>query len=52
MKMFFFFGENNDYIWILSRNKTIPKNVKDDILKTAESAGYNLKRLVWTKRDN
>lgn len=46
------FGETNDYIWILSRNKTIPQSVKDDFLKTAELAGYDLKRLVWTKHDN
>lgn len=45
------FGENTDYIWILSRNKTIPNSVKDAFLKQAEKAGYDLNRLVWTKQD-
>ena len=45
------FGETKDYIWILSRNKTIPNNVKEKFLKEAENAGYDLSRLVWTKHD-
>lgn len=45
------FGETKDYIWILSRNKTIPANVKEQFLKEAEKAGYDLERLVWTKHD-
>lgn len=44
------FGENLDYIWILSRNKTIPKSVKDKFLDKAKSFGYNLDRLVWTEQ--
>lgn len=45
------FGENTDYIWILSRNKSIPENVKDKFLKQAKDAGYDLNRLVWTEHD-
>lgn len=45
------FGETKDYIWILSRNKTIPEDVKEQFLKEAEKAGYDLERLVWTKHD-
>src|SRR5690606_28447202 len=45
------FGENTDYIWILSRKKTIPNAVKEKFLKEAEKAGYDLNRLVWTKHD-
>lgn len=45
------FGESKDYIWILSRNKTIPADVKDKFLKKAEKAGYDLSRLVWTTHD-
>lgn len=45
------FGENTDYIWILSRNKSIPENVKDKFLKQAKVAGYDLNRLVWTEHD-
>lgn len=45
------FGENTDFIWILSRNKTIPNSVKDKFTKEAEKAGYDLNKLVWTKHD-
>lgn len=45
------FGENTDYIWILSRKKTIPDHIKDKFLKEAEKAGYDLNRLIWTKHD-
>ena len=45
------FGQNTDYIWILSRNKTIPQNVKDKFVAKAKEAGYDLNRLVWTEHD-
>lgn len=46
------FGESNDYIWILSRNKTIPENIKTKFLAKAKEAGYDLDRLVWTEHDD
>lgn len=46
------FGQNTDYIWILSRNKTIPENVKIKFLAKAKEAGYDLNRLVWTEHDD
>lgn len=45
------FGETTDYIWILSRNKTIPEKVKQKFLDKAKAKGYDLNRLVWTKHD-
>ena len=45
------FGESTDYMWILSRNKTIPAAVKETFLTKASEAGYDLKRLVWTTQD-
>jgi len=45
------FGENTDYIWILSRQKTIPNHVKDKFLAKAKAAGYDLNRLVWTEQE-
>ncbi|PRD21263.1 UNVERIFIED_CONTAM: blc [Trichonephila clavipes] len=44
------FGESKDYIWFLSRNKTMPGQVKQKFLKLAHDAGYDLDRLVWTKQ--
>ncbi|HLS95208.1 MAG TPA: lipocalin family protein [Sphingobacterium sp.] len=45
------FGEDTDYIWILSRNKTIPEDVKNNFLRIAREAGYDVSRLIWTKHD-
>jgi apolipoprotein D and lipocalin family protein len=45
------FGEDRDYIWILSRNKTISSDVKQKFLDRANAAGYDVSRLVWTKQD-
>jgi apolipoprotein D and lipocalin family protein len=44
-------GNNLKYLWILSRNKSIPKNIKQQYLRKAESLGYDTATLVWTKHD-
>jgi len=44
-------GESLKYLWILSRQKTIPADIKEQYLKTAESIGYNTSDLVWVKHD-
>lgn len=44
-------GKNLDYLWILSREKTIPQGVKQNYLKTAEEAGYDTSRLIWVNHD-
>lgn len=45
------FGDSTDYIWILSRTKTIPEATKQKFLAKAKDAGYDLERLVWTEHD-
>lgn len=45
------FGESKNYIWILSREKTIPAATKKKFLQKAKEAGYDLERLVWTVHD-
>lgn len=42
------FGDNLDYMWILSRSKTIPNEIRDMYLGYAEQSGYAVKDLVWT----
>ncbi|WP_164112540.1 MULTISPECIES: lipocalin family protein [Sphingobacterium] len=42
------FGDNLDYLWILSRTKTIDTEIRDKYLAYAEQSGYALKNLVWT----
>jgi apolipoprotein D and lipocalin family protein len=44
-------GNNLDYLWILSREKTIPEAVKLDYLKQAKAIGYDTDALVWTRQD-
>lgn len=44
-------GKNLDYLWILSREKTIPENIKSDYLSIAQEIGYDTSKLVWVKQD-
>ncbi len=44
-------GKNLDYLWLLSRDKTMPENIKDDYLQKARLLGYDTKKLVWVKQD-
>ncbi|MBF4492031.1 lipocalin family protein [Flavobacterium sp. MR2016-29] len=44
-------GENLKYMWILSREVTIPESVKADYLIKAQEIGYNVTDLVWVKHD-
>lgn len=42
------FGESTDYMWILSRNKTISDEVKTKYLDYAKQHGFPIENLVWT----
>lgn len=44
-------GESLKYMWILSREKTIPESVKADYLIKAQEIGYNVLDLVWVEHD-
>lgn len=44
-------GKNEKYLWILSRETTIPEDIKKDYLKVAENSGYNTGDLLWVKHD-
>lgn len=44
-------GESLKYMWILSRETTIPANIKADYIKKAAEIGYNTSDLVWVKHD-
>ena len=44
-------GKNLDYLWILSREKTIPEEVKQDYLKQAQGIGYDTSKLVWVQQN-
>ena len=44
-------GKNLDYLWILSRESSIPEKVKQNYLKIAENLGYKTTDLIWVKHD-
>ncbi len=44
-------GKNTDYLWILSREKTIPEQVKRQYLDIATAAGFNVNDLLWVEHD-
>lgn len=42
-------GKNTDYLWILSREKTIPDDIKEKYLTLAKSIGCKIENLFWVK---
>lgn len=44
-------GKSLDYLWILSRTKELPDEIKTEYLKVAEEIGYDTSRLIWVKHD-
>ena len=44
-------GENKNLLWILSRTKTIPADVKESYIQIALNAGYDLSGFVWTEQE-
>lgn len=48
-------GKDLDLLWILSREKSIPKEIKEQYLNIAKEIGYDTSRLIWVehnKEDN
>ena len=45
-------GNNLDYLWLLSREKSIPANVRTAYLQQAQNLGYDVHQLVWTTHDH
>ncbi len=44
-------GERLKYLWLLSRETTMPENIKQDYLKKAEDIGYKTSDLVWVEHN-
>lgn len=44
-------GDSLKYLWILSREKTIPEDIKAEYLKIADEIGYKTSDLVWVEHD-
>lgn len=43
-------GKNLDYLWILSREKTIPETIKTRFLEKAKEIGYDTSQLIWVEQ--
>jgi len=44
-------GSNLKYLWILSREKTIPEDIKKNYLKKTEKLGFNATNLLWVEHN-
>ncbi len=44
-------GKNQKYLWLLSREKTMPENIQQNYLKLAEGLGFKTSELVWVEHD-
>lgn len=45
-------GNNLDYLWIMSREKTIPESYKQRFIEKAKKIGFNTENLIWVEHDN
>ena len=45
-------GATFQYLWILSRESSIPDEIKNKYVKIAKYFGYNTSDLLWIKHDN
>ncbi|TDX82910.1 lipocalin family protein [Epilithonimonas xixisoli] len=43
-------GKNLEYLWILSREKTILDDIKSRFLEKAKSVGYDTSTLIWVEQ--
>ena len=44
-------GKNLNYLWILSRETSIPENIKQQYLDVAKNLGYKTNELIWVEHD-
>ena len=44
-------GNNLSYLWILSREKTIPDSIKEQYTSIAKNIGFPIDELIWVKQE-
>jgi apolipoprotein D and lipocalin family protein len=44
-------GSSRAYLWILSRDKRIPDDIKEKYMRIAGELGYDLTQLIWVEQD-
>jgi apolipoprotein D and lipocalin family protein len=45
-------GSSREYLWILSRETSIPENIKQDYLTYAEKLGFDTSNLNWVEHND
>lgn len=45
------FGRNLDYLWFLSKDKEMPKEIKNKYVEMALEVGYDVSKIHWTPQD-
>lgn len=40
-------GKNRNYLWILSRQKTVPETTRQQYLQKAKDSGFDISKLIW-----
>lgn len=43
-------GPNRDYFWILSRDKTLPAELREQLIGRARQFGIDVDQLIWTSQ--
>lgn len=43
-------GEDDSYLWLLSRTPQLPQDVRDLLLREAQRRGYNTNNLIWVEQ--
>jgi len=44
-------GKDTDYLWILSRDRTLPGDIREKYLNLARSLGYDTEALIWVDQN-
>lgn len=44
-------GKNTKYLWLLSREKTMPKDIIEKYLETAKKLGCDVENLIWVEHN-
>lgn len=44
-------GKNRKYLWLLSRESTMPEEIKQRYLKQAKEIGYETSKLIWVEHN-
>lgn len=45
-------GSSTKYLWLLSRTKEIPPDIRADYLGIAQKIGYDLDKLIWVEHND